>query len=162
METFEFKQWTTQDCVKLERKTASPFEIFQLILDKINKVFWSDRENSLTPTEALILVDFSENFSFIFQDKIQSAYWTIKYCMIHPTVFYYKENDKLKSLCIISDDLIHDIQTILSKVIAYIEKNISSLKKVEYFSNRSSGQFKNCTMFYFLCEHEKTFEFSKT
>ena len=86
------------------------------------------RKENIDENTILVLVDFSENFTFIVQDEIQSYHWCKEQATLHPIVMYYKENGtvKHKSFCVISDELHHDvsmvyqIQTVFLNYVRYI------------------------------------------
>lgn len=69
-------------------------------------------KDNLTNDICIVLGDFSENFSFVVQDEIQSFHWANPQATLHPYVYYYrKDNQELicsRSLCIISDHLDHN------------------------------------------------------
>ena len=48
-------------------------------------------KEQLTPNNALILLDFAENYSFIVQDAIQSYHWNNSQATLHPFVVYFRE-----------------------------------------------------------------------
>jgi len=43
---------------------------------------------------ALVLMDFTENYSFPVQDEAQGYNWTHQSCTVHPVVCYYKSSSK--------------------------------------------------------------------
>ena len=46
-----------------------------------------------------IKMDFSENFSFVIQDEIQSYHWENSQCTLHPIETYFKKNGQTVSDC---------------------------------------------------------------
>ena len=176
-ESVEYKQWTNQDRSQLETKVDNRYEIFLNIINDSDKLFQhhyiakqqsrhlKERKDSLEANAALILVDFSENFSFIIQDEIQSAFWSKKYCTIHPVVIYLIENGKMvaESFCVITEDLTHDtclVEVIIEKIVSFLKENFPNITNVEYFSDGCAAQYKNCNIFSFLCKHKKKFGIS--
>ena len=78
------------------------------------------------------------------EDEIQACHWNNQQCSLHLIILYYRkenESDLVSTfICFISDDLKHKISKIqLSDSIAEV------LSKVHYFSDRCTGQYKNCT-----------------
>ena len=51
------------------------------------------------------------NYSFLVQDEIQGYHWKEIECPLHPVVVYICSSDNLveSSLCILSEDLNHDV-----------------------------------------------------
>ena len=79
-----------------------------------------DTKSSLTEGEVVIICDFSENYSFVLQDAVQSHHWNNDQATIHPFVIYYKESGTIGNLSfvIISEVLKHDtiaVQVFISK-----------------------------------------------
>ena len=86
---------------------------------------------------------------------------------MHLMVLYFKKDGLLHhiSLCIISDDLEHDICFVheLQKiVILYIKENLPQIKSVAYFSDACAGQYKNYKAFLNLCRHKSYFDIDAT
>jgi hypothetical protein len=69
-----------------------------------------NRKDNLRENEALVLMNFSENFGFMVQDESQGYHWNHDNCTKHPAVVYYKKDSKIcsKSFCFISNDLVPD------------------------------------------------------
>ena len=98
----------------------------------------------------LILMDFSENYSFIIQNSVQAFYYNNQQATIHPFVVYYKtehsENLQQMSYCIISDTkdhmayTVHAFQEELMKVLL---GEFSWIKGIIYFSDGAPTQYKN-------------------
>lgn len=72
---------------------------------------WKNTANS-RPWEALVKVDFAMNYSFLFQNEVQSAHWNRKQATIHPfhVTYYSTDDNKLqsKTYIAISDHVKHD------------------------------------------------------
>ena len=132
-----------------------------------NQYFKALKEN-LQSDQAIVILDFAENYSFVVQDEVQGFHWNNDQCSIHPVAVYLKNEDGHgcyeKSLCIISDDRTHDVDFV-QQVIKLTCKNIneiskSTVKKIFYFTDGCGGQYKNCKNFLNLCNHEKYFDIS--
>lgn len=82
----------------------------------------------MEPNECLILVDFSENFTFVVQDEIQSYHWVNAQAALHPFVIYYNDNNELqtKSICVINDYLSHSTVAVYAfqKEVLHIVKSV--------------------------------------
>jgi len=57
----------------------------------------SVKEN-LLPGEFLVIGDFSENYSFVVQDKAQSFHWNNSMTTIHPFAYYYRNAGDIYSV----------------------------------------------------------------
>jgi hypothetical protein len=89
-------------------------------------------DSSLT-TFAVIQLDFAENFSFIIQKEIQSAYWNKKQATVF-TVFM-KIGDDHRNMVIISNYMAHDTTFVYccQKLITmFIHENFPSVCKINY------------------------------
>ena len=102
IDAIEFKQWTTTDRANLETKVLSVDEFVDCFIESVEKLqvhdfiakmqsrFASKTKESLQPGEYLVVADFSENYSAVIQDEIQSYHWNSTQTTIHPFVCYYK------------------------------------------------------------------------
>lgn len=102
-----------------------------------SKFFKSTKEN-LKPGEFVVVCDFSENYSFITQDAVQSAYYTTTQCTLHPFAIYYKEGDEVKekSLLVISSCLTHDtiaVYQFQTKLVEFMRKEFTNINKITFF-----------------------------
>ena len=95
-------------------------------------------KSTLPEDNALILLDFAENYSFIIQYTIQSYHWSKSQATLHPCVIYKRNHESLthKSVCVISDHMKHDSNA--SNILKiYILKRYymcwESLQKCVYF-----------------------------
>ncbi|GBM76115.1 hypothetical protein AVEN_18946-1 [Araneus ventricosus] len=129
------------------------------LLHKAQSKYFSETKDELIEGIAIILVNFSENYTCIMQDAIQSVHWKKEQVTI---LAYVKDtaNDKLKPIpmCVISDHLVHDTTTFgtFQKVIGQdLIKEVSQIKYIKYFSDGSSAEYKYFENFINLCHHEK-------
>ena len=97
--------------------------------------------NNTEPEEALIQVDFSENYTCVNQDEIQSAHWNQRQVSLFTVAVWH--SGSRHSHVIASDNLTHGKET----VIAYLDKVLDSLpdhvKKVSLWPDGPASQFKN-------------------
>ncbi|CAC5378778.1 unnamed protein product [Mytilus coruscus] len=79
-------------------------------------------KENLPAGNAIVQMDFAENFRAVQQMRYKSAYWNSSSVTLHPVVVYYKDGDDKMAhtnYVFVSDDLGHNIgtvYTILQKV----------------------------------------------
>ena len=107
----QFQQWTTTDRATLETRVLPADEFIDTFVSMLSKLlihdfrakkqaaFMQDKKDSLQDGEALVIADFSENFSFVVQDEIQSFHRNKESATIHTFMCYYKVNTTTTSLC---------------------------------------------------------------
>ena len=163
VDTIEFKQWTTTDRATLEAKILPTDEFLDLFIATLKKLLLHDfiakmqssfvqaKKESLQDGEYLVIADFSENYSFVVQDEIQSFHWNNGSATIHPFVCYYRDKGELMSLCyiVISECLQHDtiaVHLFQKKLISFLTEQCNGKKpeKIFYVSDGCGAQYKNC------------------
>ena len=107
-ETLEIKfwQWQSTDQTTLNTLTLPTDEFIELAASKLDKLtthsfiaqsqaqYLKNRKDLLTFDTAIILGEFSENYSFVVQDEVQGYHWNKNQCTLHPVAVYTKgEND---------------------------------------------------------------------
>lgn len=72
--------------------------------------YYSEIKENLTEGHVVVNCDYTENYSFIVQDEIQSFHWTASQATLHPFTIFYKWEGSLKHLqyVFISDCLEHN------------------------------------------------------
>lgn len=129
----EFKQWTNVDRSSLETITMPADEYVELFSEKLEALcphsfiatqrsrFFSECKSTLKPREIVVSADFSENYTFVFQDAAQGFHWNNAQATIHPFVVYYKESGEEHhlSFVVISDCLHHDTVAVYGYVICF-------------------------------------------
>ncbi|GBL81454.1 hypothetical protein AVEN_143728-1 [Araneus ventricosus] len=87
--------------------------------------YFSKTKDELSEGTANILADFSENYTCIMQDAIQSVHWKKEQVIIHPFLAYVKDtaNDKLKPIPMVSDSTTTFTATLGSKTIPLTLQN---------------------------------------
>ena len=176
----EFKQWTTTDRTELVHNALPADEFIKELREKLDKItshsyiaksqakYLPDLKDNLKENEAIVLGDFAENYQFLIQDEVQGYHWSKKYCLLHPIVIYCKSGTELteKSLCVISEDIDHDVSFIykvLDATITYLKTELAlDIQHIHYFSDGCVGQYKNCKHFINLCHHKTDFGISCT
>jgi hypothetical protein len=166
-----YKQWVHTDRTSLVSLTVSTHEFIQLASDaldglrqhhfiaKAQSSYLTKLKEDLSPDEAIVLLDFAENYSFIIQDAVQGHHWDNSQATLHPFVIYYISEDQLKCLnvCIISDCLKHDTITVhafISAMVSHLKATLPSMNKIIYFSDGAASQYKNYKNFSNLCYHK--------
>ena len=159
-ENIDYKQWISTDRCSLKTVTEPinefiscfSLDIWNLtihhFITKSQTKSLKDIKAGLAENEILILLDFAENYSFVTQDAIQSSYWTNQQATLHPCVVYYQEGGSLKSksFCIISDSLLHDVNSVYAfqaNLVPLLKEILPQLNKVIYFSDGCAAQYKN-------------------
>ena len=72
----------------------------------------------LNKVEALIQVDFSENYTCMFQDEVKSMHWSRKEVSILTAAFWFPA--KIHSTVLVSDNLDHSKETIIPYIDKYL------------------------------------------
>ncbi|GBO23484.1 hypothetical protein AVEN_155726-1 [Araneus ventricosus] len=89
----------------------------------------------------LIQIDFSENYTCVFQDEIQSAHWQQHQVSIFTAALYY--SGFIDPVALVSDCLNQAKEAVIC-YISYLLDNIpSNIQQVEIGSDGPSSQFKN-------------------
>lgn len=172
-----YKQWVTVDrCAMIDvveplheylsslSKKISSMVRHHFVAQQQSQYFKHLKEILPPESEAIIVGDFSENYSFIVQDAAQGYHWENSQCTVHPFVVYYKStiHQELShfSVCFLSPSLKHNtimVYSFISKLLTRVRSKCPQLKKVHYFSDGCAGQYKNRYNFTNLCYHEEDF-----
>ena len=165
VDNITFKQWESTDRTQLVTQNLTVTEFVEELMDKLQvlklhqfinnqqtKYFYKVKE-SLPIGNVLVVGDFSENYSFIYQDAVQGVHWSNTSCTLHPWMCYFKgEDSKLKtySLLFISDSVTHNtvaVDAFKKRLILLLKERLSQdgilLTEVQYFSDGCSKQYKN-------------------
>jgi hypothetical protein len=128
---------------------------------------FKDLQMNLGVGQLIIWGDFSENYTPVTQDAIQSDYFNNRQITLHPFTVYYRDGTELKCLsyCVFSDSTIHDTNTFYAFQSALIRDlknnkvnmNIEEIKQIFYFSDGCAGQYKNRKNFTNLYHHKADF-----
>ena len=110
----------------------------------------------LKRNEAIIQVDFSENYETKFSEELQSFHFggSRQQITLHTAVAYVKEDGELKNVkfCTVSESLKHDVPAIwahLTPVLKHLKEKYA-VDVLHFISDGPSTQYQNKTMFYFL------------
>ena len=127
-----YKTWMTVDRCNLEDKVDTVEEF----LDSFSTAVIKLTKNNLELDEGLLVMDFSENYSFVVQDAAQGYHWENSQCTLHPFVFYFKMQDSTighESFCFISNSTKHStamVYTFLKKLIPHLKQAHNQIRKV--------------------------------
>lgn len=170
-DTIEFSQWVSTDRTQMVKCSSAVDDFVNNLTEQIEKLiphsyiaksqssFLKNMKEHLTVDTVVVLMDFSENYSLTIQDEAQGYHWTCNTCTIHPVMIHLQndQGEKLTtSLCVISDDLKHDVamvyetQTVLIK---FLKDNFPHVKKIHYYTDCCAAQYKNKYNFLNLCHH---------
>ena len=187
-----YSEWVSTNRTEQIQRTVTLEEYLNILEKSLEKLmphsfiakaqsrFLKEKKENLDETEAIVILDFSQNFEFVIQDEVQGYHWTKDRCYLHPVVIYTKkpstadelgqssetEDDlTISSICILSEDLEHDVGFIYEsqKIITdYIKANFPQVKSVLYFSDGCAGQYKNFKKISNLCHHNSDFHLIAT
>ena len=123
----------------------------------------------LKEDEAILYVDFAENYSFVIQDEVQGFHWTNSQATVHPFVLEWtpKEQDKMESkpIVVVSDELQHcasSFHAFRAEAMSVIKKLHPNLQTIHYVSDGAASQYKNYKNFTNLLYHEADFKVKAT
>lgn len=161
-EIIEFRQWVTTDRCTLKTIKESREEFIEHLTDdlynlmshhfisKAQSNYLNCLKSDLKPSQAVVQLDFSENFTCIQQESAQAAYYAKQQVTVHPYVVYFKRmgDDELKtqSFCTISDHLIHDSASVAifnQKLLTILKNEFPWIRELHFFSDGSTAQYKN-------------------
>jgi hypothetical protein len=136
-----FKCWDTAAKCELKSKTLTVDDFVSEILSDLVKFakhaflatkqiesFKRDKESSCDG-EVLVVCDYSENYSMVFQNEVQAAHWNNVQATLHVSVVYFKVDGQLKhfSHVVVSPHLKHDVYGVhlfLSKLVKHIKSKV--------------------------------------
>ncbi|XP_063241124.1 uncharacterized protein LOC134541539 [Bacillus rossius redtenbacheri] len=157
--TISWKQWESDDSGHYKLNTFSGYceNVLKLLLDKIphfkihcfvKKVqdnYFTACKNNLCADNAVIQIDFAENYAVVSQDEIQTAHWSHSQVTVF-TCCVWLASGIVKSYVVVSDDLSHSkyaVWLFLGEIIKDIKKHFPSIKYLFIFSDNCASQFKN-------------------
>ena len=172
-----FKQWVTQDRTTIVTLTKPVDEFIDELVEKVwnltrhhyiakaQGAFLQKLKEDISADECILLGDFSENYSFVVQDAVQGYHWENSQATLHPFVAYYKKDGTLsnRSFCILSDSGEHSTSAVYAfqqEVLSLLKTENNALKRVHYFTDGASSQYKNKYNFINMCHHAQDFGLS--
>ena len=102
------------------------------------------KEKSSFTTYAVVQMDFAQNFSFITQQEIQSAYYSRQQTALF--TIYIKIGSEHRNMVIISDYLPHDTRFVYCSrklIVEFLKQEYTSVFKINYVSDGATGHFKS-------------------
>ena len=117
----------------------------------------------MLPNEAILQIDYSENFKITNQSEIQSAYYfDTQVSLLGAHVIFCQEDGlkKEKSFVVLSDITKHDTSTVYccyKKIQAWIQNEVPNLQKTSLITDGCAAQFKNCKQFANTVMHTEDF-----
>ena len=91
--------------------------------------------------QAMMQIDFAENYNCGWQDAIQRTHWGKTELTVFTSVAYY--DDKKPSTVIVTDDLNHDKHAVVPFVVKLLSQFPDNVKKIDIWSDGPSSQFKS-------------------
>ena len=164
-EDISYMQWTSTDRTTMNKLTLTieeyinllKEEVFELceyhFISKAQSNFLRYKKETVSENEAVILLDFAENYSFIIQDAVQGFHWQNPQATLHPFVVYYRNtngNLESQSLCVVSNHRKHNqsaVHSFLVVALSFVKSQLPFVQKVIYFSDGAASQYKNCKAF---------------
>ena len=170
-----YKQWVSTDRCTLKDHIDAREVFMEKLSNTIVKLTkhhfvsksqarsFSDMKRDVCIGEAVVVGDFSENYSFVVQDAVQGWHWDASQATVHPFVAYFREGENVvhQSFCFISDGLKHNaamVHCFVHDLIPALKARIPGLKKIHYWSDGCAAQYKNRFNFVNICSHHDDFE----
>ncbi len=148
---------TVESFVETLGRKIKQFLFHVFIKRQQSQVFETLKEN-VTDERCLLQVDYSENFSLVEQNEIQSAHWSRTQLSLF-TAHVWAQSSTYP-IVIISDDPSHNKYTVakcLEHILTHLKILLPSLKEVAVFSDGSACQFKQRYLFKNLSHLAKDF-----
>lgn len=101
------------------------------------------KESSLT-TYIVVQIDFAQNFSFVIQREVQSAYFNRQQATIFTV--HMRIGEEHRNLVIISDYLAHDTKFVYSAqkiIVQFVRREYPNIEKITYVSDGATAHFKS-------------------
>ncbi|KAJ4440626.1 hypothetical protein ANN_08773 [Periplaneta americana] len=133
---------TVNDALKA-LTVMSPKYLFHCYVKKKQSTYFRMLLDNASDTEVLLQVDFSENYSIIHQNEVQSAHWSHDQVTLFTACFWYK--DKVKSYVIVSDYMTHDKYAVAQFVNVLVDELKSfapNVRILNIFSDGAAQHFK--------------------
>ena len=161
LEDVSYLQWVSTDRAKLVTIIESKADVIDNVSRQVVKLtrhslttkaqnmYMKELKANMKPLDIILQGDFTENFSYVVQDEIQSFHWENKLATLHLFVAYHKLADGTLehcNICVVSDTKEHTTVTVyvfLSFAIPYFQTQFPDMKKIHYFTDGCAGQYKN-------------------
>ena len=143
-------------------ETLKEYRTHKFLVQKFTE-FYNKKKDELLPNEAILQMDYSENFKVTNQSEIQSAYYfDTQVSLLGAHVIFCQEDGlkKEKSFVVLSDITKHDTSTVYccyKKIQAWIQNEVPNLQKTSLITDGCAAQFKNCKQFANTVMHTEDF-----
>lgn len=123
-------------------------------------------KDCLPENHAIVQMDFAENYTCQWNEKVQSAYRNVSMVTLHPAVAYMQSLEgKLEhnSRVFVSDELGHNTGTvfaIMKKLLSEIKIASPGLRHVHYYTESPTFHYRNKTIFMYLGPYELIIAYS--
>ncbi|KAK3718975.1 hypothetical protein QZH41_003331 [Actinostola sp. cb2023] len=142
------KEGTVEEALQSLDTKMPPF-LKHVFIKRNQARFFQEKIKNLKPEEAVVQFDFSENYTCLQQDEIQSAYYNQEQVTLFTVAVWSKDlscNTICTSHVIVSDDRSHEKKSVavfLNKVLnTFVKENHPGVNEVHMFSDGPSSQFK--------------------
>ena len=115
-----------------------PYFLQHVYVKRQQSAFFDGKKENLTQSEALVQVDFAENYTCKHQDEVQSAHWHQQQITLFTVAVWTNNGSETtcKSHVIVTDELSHEkksVAVMMSHIIDQIVKN-KAIKKVHFLT----------------------------
>ena len=112
-----------------------PFFLQHVYVKRQQSAFFEAKKANMSQHEALVQVDFAENYTCRYQDEVQSAHWCQQQVTLFTVAIWINDGSKTTCDCrvIVTDELSHDkkpVAVMVSHVNDLIVKRHRAVKKV--------------------------------
>ena len=166
-DSIKYKQWVSTDRSQLEDNeedfddflTKLLSMLFQLrehhFIAKSQSNFSKKQKGTLNQDNCILVLAFTEYYSFVIQDCAQDFHWNNLQATIYPFVLYYVDPEKgtvcHKTFTCISNHMTHDTVAVYAFLQVLIKEHVKPrypfIKKIIYFGDGSAAQCKNYKKF---------------
>ena len=122
-------------------------------------------KENLNENEALVVMDFAENYSCRYHNEVQSAFWDTNQVTIHPMMAYYfvetqEDNGEIKTLrnhavIGISNKRKHDadsVEMFRTNLRDILKKKNPKINKIYELTDGCASQYKEKTSFAYISQ----------
>ncbi|KAL4709566.1 hypothetical protein ACJJTC_007297 [Scirpophaga incertulas] len=122
-------------------------------------------KNDLKTNEALVHVDFSENYKCGYSNEIQAAHFggSKPQISIHTSVLYFfdiNKQERRQSFSTISSNLRHDAAAVwahIEPILEYLHTNAPQITNLHILSDSATSQYRNYKVFFIMSTLKWTF-----
>jgi hypothetical protein len=110
---------------------------------------YGDLMKNLPDKAVTAVMDFSENYTTVFQKEAQGAHWAKNQITLHPIVAQYREDEKtiMHSVVMVSDARIHNndmVHTFVDTMANYLSKDRNlDITQMYQFTDGCAAQYKS-------------------